>query len=305
MSAVALLLVGLVGAVVAGRMLKPIRELRVTAQQITDSDLSRRIAVHGDDDISEIAGTFNAMLDRLEDSFATQRRFLDDAGHELKTPLTIVRGHLELLGPHASASVSETRDIVIEEVDRMCRLVQDLAVLAKLVRPDFVQAKPFRVADLLDDVLGKARVLAPRLWRLDGCSVQAAHGDPQRLTQALLQLADNAIRSTQEQDVIALGAELDAESRMLRLWVRDMGSGIHADVVERVFERFYRGHDRRAEGSGLGLSIVSAIAEGHHGRVEVSSSPGAGATFTLVLPLESLPQPEPEHACQLLVAAGV
>ena len=138
-SIVALLVLLVVTAVafwVAGRLLAPLRTLRETAEDITETDLSRRLPVGGNDDITALTRTFNGMLDRLESAFVGQRQFLDDAGHELKTPLTVLRGHLELLDTDNPADAAETRLLLLDEVDRMSRLVGDLILLAKSDRPD-------------------------------------------------------------------------------------------------------------------------------------------------------------------------
>ncbi len=148
----ALLVVTLGAWSVSGRLLAPVRQLRATAQEITDTDLSRRIPVEGHDDISDLVRTVNAMLDRLDDAFATQRTFLDDAGHELRTPVTILRGHLELLDPYDHEDVTTTRELLLDEIDRMSRLVDDLIVLAKAGRPDFLRPAPTDVGALSDQV---------------------------------------------------------------------------------------------------------------------------------------------------------
>ncbi|HSK28119.1 MAG TPA: ATP-binding protein [Jiangellales bacterium] len=287
-AAVTLLLVAAVGWVAAGRLLRPISLLREASQRIGENDLSQRIPVgEGDDDLTELARTYNAMLDRLQDAFAAQRRFLDDAGHELRTPVTIVRGHLELMDEEDPGDVRETRALVIDELDRMARLVDDLSTLAKSERPDFLHLDEVEVGSLTDDVLDKVRGLGERDWTLDGRGEALVRADPQRLTQALVQLAANAVAHSEPGSQIGLGSSVDG--RVLRFWVRDTGTGIPADELPRIFERFHRGdgHDR-AEGSGLGLAIVQAIAEAHGGRVVVVSAPGAGATFTLELPLVSV-----------------
>ena len=281
----ALLLVGLVGWVVAGRLLRPIRTLHQTAQRISDTDLADRIEVVGHDDVSALGRTFNAMLDRLQTSFETQRNFLDDAGHELRTPLTIVRGHLELLDPQDAQDTRETRALVLDELDRMHRLVDELVLLAKARRPDFVTPAPIQVADLVQDVQEKSTALGRRDWRLDELGDGVMIGDEQRLTQALLQLTSNAVKYGQPDDTIAVGGRIDGP--LVRLWVRDTGPGIAATDQQRIFERFGRADDGRGvDGSGLGLAIVSAIASAHGGRVEVASTLGEGTMFSLELPAE-------------------
>jgi signal transduction histidine kinase len=132
-----LLLVVAFAAAQSGRLLAPLRTLRETADEITDTDLSRRLPVTGNDDITALTRTVNGMLDRLEEAFVGQRQFLDDAGHELKTPLTVLRGHLELLDVGSPEEIAETRELLLDEVDRMARLVGDLILLAKSDRPAF------------------------------------------------------------------------------------------------------------------------------------------------------------------------
>ena len=161
MALLALLVVTLGAWSVSGRLLAPVRQLRTTAQEITDTDLSRRIPVEGHDDISDLVRTVNAMLDRLDGAFATQRTFLDDAGHELRTPVTVLRGHLELLDPYDHQDVTTTRELLLDEIDRMSRLVDDLIVLAKAGRPDFLRPAPTDVGVLTDQVLDKARATPP------------------------------------------------------------------------------------------------------------------------------------------------
>ncbi|MFP5334880.1 MAG: sensor histidine kinase [Actinomycetes bacterium] len=288
----ALLLVALVGWLVSGRLLQPVRALRETAQRITDTDLGQRIEVTGHDDLSDLARTFNGMLDRLQLAFAAQRELLDDVAHEMRTPVTILRGHVELMDAGDARDVAETRALVLDELDRMNRLVDDLLVLAKARRPDFLRWGVVHVATLVDDVLDKARPLGERRWRLDGRADVVVAGDPQRLTQALLQLAANAAAWTLPGDEVALGSSSDEHE--VRLWVRDTGPGVAPEDRERIFDRFGRGAAVAGvdgvDGTGLGLPIVAAIAEAHGGRVELDSAPGRGSTFTVVLPA---PTPDP------------
>jgi two-component system, OmpR family, sensor kinase len=285
----ALLLVTLGAWLAAGRLLRPVREMRATAQEISDTDLSRRITTTGNDDITDLGQTFNAMLDRIEQSFAQQRRFLDDAGHELRTPITIVRGHLELLDPDRAGDTEATRDLVLDEVDRMARLVDDMIVLAKSGRPDFLQQGEVDAGMLTDEVLDKVRALGDREWKLDERAEGTVCVDAQRVTQALVQLATNAVQHTAPGEVIAVGGAVDTEHACW--WVRDTGPGIAPDDRRRIFERFQRGRDTRgSDGSGLGLSIVQAIAAAHGGDVLLDSAPGEGATFTLVVPRHGRPE---------------
>jgi two-component system, OmpR family, sensor kinase len=266
----------------SGRLLRPVRELRTTAQEISDTDLTRRIPATGNDDLTDLTVTFNAMLDRLEDAFAGQREFLNDAGHELRTPITIIRGHLELVDPHDPDEVAATRTLVLDEIDRMSRLIDELILLAHSRRPDFVRPTEHDIGHLTDDLADKVRGLGDRAWAVDERATGPVVLDAQRITQAVVQLAQNAVRYTAETDTIAVGSRVDAEN--VNLWVRDTGQGITPADQRHIFDRFYRGRDSASEGSGLGLSIVRAIAEAHGGLVAVRSAPGYGATFRLTLP---------------------
>lgn len=285
LSASALFLIGAGGWLVAGRLLRPLRLLRDAAEHISHTDLASRIPATGHDDVTELTRTVNAMLDRLEGAFDTQQQFLDDAGHELRTPLTIVRGHLEILDPEDAREVAATRALALDELDRMSRLVSDLIVLAQSGRPDFVRFGPVDLDHLLHDVLDKAGALADRHWVLESRSQIVVLADAQRLTQAMLQLADNAVRHTGPGDLIAFGTAHSAAGVML--WVRDTGCGVAPEDAERIFERFGRsGTVRGHDGSGLGLSIVAGIAAAHGGRVKLDRpAAGPGALFSLVLPL--------------------
>ncbi len=277
-----LLLASLLAWIVAGRVLAPLRVLRDTARSITESDLTRRIPVRGDDELADLARNFNEMVDRLEEAFASQKSFISDAGHELRTPITIIRGHLDVMGDDPDDR-RETLELVSDELDRMTRLVNDLLLLAKATRPDFLQPETVALEDLTRDLFAKASALAPRDWRLATVASGRIVADRQRLTQAVMNLSQNAAAHTREDDAIELGSELvngDA-----RLWVRDTGPGVPVEQQDRIFERFVR-LDRAGEGSGLGLAITAAVAEAHGGRVELDSRAGAGARFTIVIPTE-------------------
>ena len=284
MGVVVFMVASILAYIAAGRVLAPVRAVQETARQISESDLSRRITVEGDDEIASLAHTFNEMLDRLQTSFVSQRNFVDDAGHELRTPITIIRGHLELLGDDP-AERKETVAIVTDELDRMNRMVDDLLVLARAERPDFLRLAAVDIEELTGDLFAKAAKIAPRDWRLEQIGKGRIIADEQRLTQAMMQLAQNATQHTAPGDAIVLGSIVAAGEA--RLWVADHGPGVPADEQERIFERFARGgRFRRTEGAGLGLSIVRAIAVAHDGRVELRSTPGTGATFTIIVPVD-------------------
>ncbi|WP_309134741.1 HAMP domain-containing sensor histidine kinase [Cellulomonas sp.] len=288
---VAAALVAVVGWVVAGRLLRPVRLLGRTARSITDTDLSARLPVRGNDDVAELTRAFNAMLDRIQTAVGAQRALLDDVGHELRTPLTVVRGHVELMDTADPADAAETRELVLDELDRMGRLMDDLLTLATVGSPDFVRFAPHDVGALTDTVTGNVRPLGPRRWGVEARAEGTALVDAQRLTQAWLQLAANAVKFSDEGSTVLLGSRVVGDR--LELWVTDEGVGIAPEDLDRVFERFARAdEDDERPGAGLGLAIVAAIAHAHGGDVDVVSAPGRGSTFTVRVPLAG-PPPEP------------
>ncbi|HYI44649.1 MAG TPA: HAMP domain-containing sensor histidine kinase [Actinomycetota bacterium] len=275
----------------ADRILGPVERVTEAARGISESDLRGRIEITGTDEIARLAQTFNEMLDRLEQAFTTQRRFIDDASHELRTPITVIQGQLDVLGDDPEDR-RKTLEIVTDELERMSRFVTDLLLLARADQPDFLALGSVDVSTLSEEVFTKAKSLALRDWRMDDIGRGLMIGDRQRLTQALIQLAQNAVQHTHEGDVISMGSSV-SDGRV-RIWVTDTGPGITPSEQSHIFDRFHRGHPRRAssEGAGLGLSIVRTIAEAHHGRVEVDSRLGEGSSFTIVLPVD---QPEPSE----------
>ncbi|MEO3871678.1 HAMP domain-containing sensor histidine kinase [Nonomuraea sp. B12E4] len=280
-----MVLAGAAGWFVAGRVLAPVRMMSQTAEQISDSsDLTRRLDVPGDDDVAMLAATFNHMLDRLEKAFVVQRHFMDDAGHELRTPITVIRGHLELMSDDPEDR-AETLALVTDELDRMNRIVDDLITLAKAEQPGFLSLDHVEVADLTVSVVAKARALGRRQWRVDEVAEARVPADRQRLTQALMQLVANAVRHTTDDDLIAVGSAV--RDSWIVFWVRDSGPGVAPADRERIFGRFMRGAGRTGahDGAGLGLAIVRSIAEAHGGNVKVTEAAGGGACFVMSIPL--------------------
>ena len=278
----------------AGRVLRPVRELTATARRITESDLSARIPVDGHDELAELGDTFNDMVERLDHSFTSQRRFLDDVAHELRTPITIARGHLEVLGDEPEER-AETVAIVTDELDRMGRYVSDLLLLAKAEQPDFLVTAPIDLGELALDLHQRLGGLAPRTWVLDAAppvGLVTIVADRERLEQAVLNLATNAVQHTHDGDEIGLA--ISAAGRVARLSVRDTGPGVDPAVAGALFDRYARAatsRTSRPDGAGIGLSIVDAIARAHGGQASVESAPGAGATFTVTIALPTWAPP--------------
>ena len=281
-----LLLASGVAWFVAGRVLAPVRLLTETARSISESDLTQRIEIRGSGEAADMARSFNHMLDRLESVFRSQREFVQDASHELRDPLTICRGHLELLGDDPEERRATTA-LVLDELDRISRIVDDLQLLAEAEHPDFLRREWIDFEILTHELVAKATALAPRRWSLDSVGSGTVFADRQRLTEAVMNLGHNAVQHTVAHDSIAIGTSRTPTEA--RIWVRDSGSGIPVEDQSRIFERFKRGSDahRRYRGGGLGLAIVKTVAEAHGGKVELESRLGEGSMFTIVLPIET------------------
>ena len=272
---------------VTGRVLSPLQVLTETARSIQDLNNTSKysIPVRGPTEISELTITFNKMLERLRASFASQREFINDASHEFQTPITVIRGHLEMLGQVPDKD-DETYDLVQDELNRMSRLVDDLLLLARAERPDFLNLELVDVHRLTDELFAKAKALAPRNWQLTTNASIRIVGDRQRITQAVMNLLQNAAEHTEETGTITLSSRAVKEGVCFS--VRDTGTGIAAAHQDRVMQRFARVETRRtkSQGAGLGLSIVQAIADAHGGCVQIASALGEGSQFDIVLPID-------------------
>jgi two-component system OmpR family sensor kinase len=282
---VVLLLASACAWLISGRVLEPVRLLTDTARSISESDLTRRIEVRGTGEAADMARSFNAMLDRLEAVFQSQREFVRDTNHELRDPLTIVRGQVQLMGDDPEERRRAAK-LVLDELDRMSRIVDDLKLLADVEQPGFLRSEWTDVGAFTHELVSKGTALAPREWVVDDVADGAFFADRQRLTQAVMNLVHNAVHHTAESDTIAIGTSVN--DREVRVSVRDTGTGISVSDQATIFDRFARGSDAhlRYSGSGLGLAIVKAIAEAHGGRVELKSRLGEGSTFTIVVPRE-------------------
>ncbi|NWN88567.1 MAG: HAMP domain-containing histidine kinase [Micrococcaceae bacterium] len=292
------LLIGCIAAwLVVGRMLQPVRDLQEAAQRISEQDLDSRIQARGHDEFAELTETVNDMLDRLQLALEQQRELLDDVGHELRTPITIIRGHLELMDAQDLDDVEQTRDIGLDELHRMSLLVNDLVTLAQSNRTDFIHPAPTDIMTLMHDIKTKAGALGARDWVLNAQAHGSVTVDAARLTQAMLQLCANAVKFSEPDTAVKLGSAFrqnEAGATELCLWVADAGIGIEPADQQDIFKRFGRGSSgERIRGSGLGLNIVSAIVTAHEGTVRVESSPGVGSILIIAIPLHhSVDSPE-------------
>jgi signal transduction histidine kinase len=226
---------------------------------------------------------------------ATQRRFLQDASHQLKTPITIALGHSELLARHL-ADNQDKRDInvVVGELTRLRTLSQRLLLIAASASPDFLRPEPVELDHFVADLLLRWRPAADRCWQLGGLDSVTALVDAERLGLAIDALLENAVQHTQPDDLIRLSlAAPDDGSHLVHVVVQDTGRGIAPDELAHIFDRFATGAQPVAgrRGTGLGLSLVRAVAEGHGGEVRATSVPGLGSKFELILPAGPLQLP--------------
>jgi len=292
---VAALLAVLGGWWLTARALRPISDVMRVAQEIAATGrFEQRIAVPpGDDEVGHLVQTFNAMLARLEQTFEAQREFLADASHELRGPLMVIRGNLDLLrlGIPEDARRASVRD-ASEEVERLSRLASDLLFLAATDAAEVLEKEPVRLDHVVAGTVERARLADGgrhdiRLGLNQPCVVT---GDRTRLEQLAWNLVENALRHTPPGGLVEL--TLSHVGGQASLVVADRGVGIEAAYLPRIFERFYRvdtARSRQDGGTGLGLSIVKSVAETHRGRVDVTSTVGEGTVFTVTLPVVVVP----------------
>ena len=273
------------------RLLRPIEQLRRATESIGEDDLTTRVPVKGRDDLTALAAAVNRMLDRVQTSVEAQRNLLDDVGHELRTPIAVVRGHLELTDPSDPEDVHQTQLLAIDELDRMGVLIDDLILLAKSAQSDFIAPVDTDVAELTEMVFDKSLALGERRWQLESAAFTHAMIDPTRITQAWLQLVANAVKYSEHCSTVRLGSAV--RDGHLRMWAGDEGIGIAAEEIEVVRQRFKRTANAQemASGTGLGLSIVETIVAAHGGRLDIRSQVGQGSVFTMAIPLEASPAP--------------
>ncbi len=280
------------GIFLAGRALSPIDKLTRLARRMSAEDLSERLNLRlPNDEVGQLARTFDEMIARLDDAFRRQRQFTADASHELRTPLTAIKGQVEvaLNRPRNADAYREVLHTVNEEVDRLIRLVGSLLTLA---RADVGQIPIVAEAVTLPELVGAAtEQVQPAaqqqnieliVTRSPAMTLQA---DEDLLLQLLLNLLDNAIKYTPAGGRVTVG--WTANGRQVELWVRDTGIGIAGEHLPHIFDRFYRADKARSRaegGAGLGLSICRWIAEAHGGSISVESTSGQGSTFTVRLP---------------------
>ena len=285
-----------IGWMLAGISLQPIHLITRTAQAIgAERNFSRRVPHTGpNDEIGQLATTFNAMLTELESAYRqleqalqTQRRFAADASHELRTPLTTIQGNIELLRRMPPIDSKEQVEVLTDtkdETERLIRLVNQLLVLARADAGRALRSEPVPIKPLIDDVCRQVQLLAPRKTIINHAALDVTvQGDRDALKQVLLILLDNALVHTQPNATITTTVALS--DGHVQISVQDTGPGIAPDILPHIFERFYRGNKSRSgTNAGLGLSIAQELTQAQNGTLTVTSQLGKGSVFTVTLP---------------------
>jgi len=293
----ALLLVASAGGLfLANKALKPVDAITQIARRIGSGDLSQRIRIKRvNDELGRLASTFNEMIAKLEKSFRQVKRFTADASHELKTPLTILRGEVEV-GLKKKRGVKEYQQILasnLEEINRMSRIVEDLLTLSRADMGELtMEREEIELSALAREVWRDLRLLAKKkriqLKFMDN-GFTGVEGDPLFLRQLILNLTENGLKYTRAGGEVAVRVKGDRDQGVVRLLVTDTGVGIPQKDLKRIFDRFYRvdgARSRETGGTGLGLSICQWIVQAHEGRIAVESKVGKGSTFTVTLPMK-------------------
>jgi heavy metal sensor kinase len=282
---------------VAAGALEPIRKVRDTAAEITGKSLNTRVPEpNTHDEVGDLARTLNGMLERLENSFETQKRFTADASHELRTPVTAILGHANFLlrRTNPTADQKESLDAIRALSNRLSKLIADLLDLARADAGLPIQAQEVNLVSLAEDVhLELAAIAGSTEIEVGGARNLIVMADPNRTKQVILNLVQNAIKAGSTRVRVNVELEKGTEKSVL-LSIEDNGPGIPADHLTKLFDRFYRvdtARDRAVGGSGLGLSIVKWIVEAHGGTVQVSSKVGVGTRFDVRLPLLRVVKP--------------
>jgi two-component system OmpR family sensor kinase len=282
--------------------LRPLANVEATAERIAEGDLTARLPdVKPNTEVGRLVSTLNTMLGRIEESFDARlesesklRRFVADASHELRTPITAIRGFAELHRQGAVSGEEKTKELIgrIEnESKRMGSLVEDLLLLARLDQSREMKSDPVNLTQIVSDAVASARAAGQNHtvnFDEQGEEIYAL-GDKDRIHQVVANLLANARTHTPAGTIIDVSVRQDTDG--VRIRIADNGPGLSKSDQERIFERFYRADASRVrtdgEGTGLGLSIVDAVMRAHAGQVSVQSEVGKGAVFTLFFPLGS------------------
>lgn len=291
-----LLLTHFLGSLLAASILKPVSSVIRTAETISHKGLGKRIEVREvDHELRALIDAFNSMLSRLEQSFSHISEFSSHVAHELKTPLTIIRGEIELAvsGDYGKDEMADVLQTTLSEIDHLIKIVKDLLLLARLdYKPDVFHFEPLELGQFIREVFEHSSLLCAEkeiTMQLDESAEELpVEVDRVHLRRLFFNIINNAIRYTPEHGVITIS--LRREGRSACVAIADTGCGIDEKDIKKIFDKFYRvcqeteGVD---PGAGLGLSIAQSIAKAHRGQITVTSSGQVGTTFTVILPLVS------------------
>lgn len=286
---VGILLTAVLAWLAARSALRPLSVMTQRAERVTAGRPEARVGpIGGTDEIARLTAAIDEMLDRLQSAFAAQQRFVQDASHELRTPITIARGHLEVLDPSREGpdAVQAEIDLAVSELERMGRLVERLLLLARAGEIPAERMRRLDVRTLAEEAVTRVRGDAQRTWGVTCPPTEAAVlGDHDALVDVLVNLLANAIRHTADGGTVDVVVGVSAES--VHLAVIDDGDGIPPELLPHLFDRFTRAdaaRSRDAGGAGLGLAICRAYVEAHGGTIVARATPGHGATFDITLP---------------------
>lgn len=284
---VGFLFAGLIGIYISHTMLKPVRKIRETAERISVEDLSQRIEISGpDDDLKELSITFNSMIDRLERSFEQQSRFVSDASHELRTPISVIKGYANLInrwGKDDPEILQEAVNNILEETDHMSVMIKNLLFLARSDQHRaHIQKQPMSLNDAVRDIAKDLSVTDEKINIItDICDKDMViDGDPDLIKQMLWIYTENAVKYSGQEKTITY--RVFSEGQYACVSVKDNGCAINKEDLPHIFERFYRvdkSRNKNIPGTGLGLSIAKWIIDVHSGSVEVNSVVGQGTEF--------------------------
>lgn len=275
-------------------MTQPLRDMAAAARKMAAGDYRQRVSTRSRDEVGQLADAFNRMSAELEGVERLRRDLVANVSHELKTPISALRAHLENLLDGVERADPETLQVMLAQSERLSRLVEQLLDLSRLESGDVpLRVRPVALAPLAAQVLSEIEVARPEAGvaleqRVPG-ELPPVPADRERIHQVLFNLVDNAVRFTPPGGRVTVSARADGDR--VRVWVRDTGVGIPPEHLPRLFERFYRADPARARGdggTGIGLAICRSVVEAHGGRIWAESRPGGGSTFTFELPAVAL-----------------
>jgi signal transduction histidine kinase len=286
-----LLIAILSGYIISRKVLKPISNITATAQSISIHDLNQRIKIIGpQDELTDLATTFNAMIDRLQQSFERQNQFVSDASHELRTPISVIQGYINLLdrwGKEEKAILQESITVIKNEASNMAELIERLLFLARSdSKAHHISRESFWLDEFIDEIYRETRIIAGNHQLILEYNEKVLFfGDRKLLKQMMRAVLDNSMKFTPETGKITINSLVEGDR--IKLIIEDTGIGIPETEIPKIFNRFYqvdKVRPRTQNGSGLGLAIVKWIVDAHQGEIHVKSALGKGTQILIILP---------------------